>query len=106
MRLVFSILRVAALCAFTVILWAKPAVTNAQYGGACFTYVLEEVDCADCCSLQNHMDIINTPSGPGVMTFVDATLACGTSASGCKFACGNAVVEVPAYNPTCTTCVQ
>src|SRR5271154_5489636 len=82
MRLEFLMLRVAGLCAFTVILWAKPEVTNAQYGGACFTYSLVELDCGSCCSSHNHIDEINTPSGAGIMTQVEATLACGTAAPG------------------------
>jgi hypothetical protein len=106
MRLILSLLRVAVLSALVVILWAKPAVTDAQIGGTCLTFSLEESSCASCCSLHNQIDTILVSTGAGVDSIGDATLACGSSPASCEGSpCGNQTVNVPVYNGSCTTCV-
>ena len=105
MRLVFSLLRVAALCAFIVILWTKPKVADAQYGNTCATFALNEDYCPGCCSLHNSIDSITAADGPGQQSIGSAILACG-SGTGCgpHITCGNIDDDVPTYNPNCDAC--
>lgn len=102
MRLVFSLLRVAVVCALVVILWAKPSTTNAQ---SCFTFTLIEDSCPSCCSVHNRVDSILVVNGPGELKFGSTNLACGSTPASCNgSACGDHDEPVPAVDPTCVTC--
>jgi hypothetical protein len=104
MRLIVSLLRVAVLSALVVVLWAKPAVTNAQAGGACQEFFLIEIVCGSCCTMHNTLDTINTSTGPGVYSIATANLVCGANPVNCKASCGTQNFPVQTYDSTCTSC--
>jgi len=99
----FRILRVAAVSALALILWAGPTAAQAQYGGSCYTYATFAQDCPSCCGMSGSVDnTISAPSGSGYDAMGTMPLVCGSNPASCNgSACGTSDVYVPVSNPIC-----
>jgi hypothetical protein len=105
MRLLFSLLRVAVLCALVVILWAKPRVTDAQLVHQCLTFDTVTIDCPSCCSQHNFVNnAVTTSGGVGDMSIQEVNLVCGTTPATCGgVACGTQEVPQAVPDSYCLT---
>lgn len=100
--------RFVLLCAVGVMLWMRPAVLRAQYGGDCSKYDTMELCCDDAygnqfCEADNCLQEIDDLVGDGTQEARYASANCSTRPGAPPGSCTSFSDYVPVDNPDCYT---